>query len=345
MTQRVVSVVVPVYNAEAFLAECLASIRGQSYEHLEIVCVDDGSTDDSAQLLDAEARLDERIRVISQPNGGVSAARNTGLDAVTGDYVVFVDSDDVIGPQMIAAMVTAMVDPVGWVIEGAPVAGRHRERSQLSDFLYRGLRTSLLNPPWGKLYRTELIRSADLRFDSRTSLGEDLLFNVEYFSRVTDVVTTTAREYRNRPMAGSLTRSYRPSKYRELTHVHDRLRELTLGRHTDELGALLSYLRIKSLVSCGMSDLGPESPLTRSAARRHIAEIEADHGGVLVRSGDIQMRAVGLSYRWLGLWRTTRLVAAAKTSAAAIRRLRRSLVQRASRPPFSPTTSSSTDGS
>lgn len=89
-----ISVVIPVYNVERYLRQCLDSVRGQTFTDLEIICVDDGSTDGSATILTEYALKDDRIRIISQANGGLSKARNVGMDAAKGDYIYFLDSDD-----------------------------------------------------------------------------------------------------------------------------------------------------------------------------------------------------------------------------------------------------------
>lgn len=91
-----ISIVIPVYNVEPYLRECLDSVLAQSFRDLEIICVDDGSTDGSSAILDDYARRDARIRIICQANGGLSAARNTGMDAAAGKYLYFLDSDDMI---------------------------------------------------------------------------------------------------------------------------------------------------------------------------------------------------------------------------------------------------------
>lgn len=101
-----VSVVIPVYNVEQFLCECVDSVLAQTMQDFEIILVDDGATDRSGQLCDAYAAKDSRIRVIHQPNGGLSAARNTGLDAATGEYVYFLDSDDYIAPHSLALLLS-----------------------------------------------------------------------------------------------------------------------------------------------------------------------------------------------------------------------------------------------
>lgn len=99
-----ISVIVPIYNSEKFLSECVDSILGQTYPDLEVLLIDDGSPDNCPVLCDDYARQDDRVRVIHQKNAGVAAARNTGLDAATGDYITFVDSDDYIDADMYETM-------------------------------------------------------------------------------------------------------------------------------------------------------------------------------------------------------------------------------------------------
>ena len=97
---ELISVIVPVYNVESYLEKCIESIQNQSYKSLEIILVNDGSTDSSGDICDKYAACDKRIRVIHQKNGGISSARNTGLEVANGDYIAFVDSDDYIELKM-----------------------------------------------------------------------------------------------------------------------------------------------------------------------------------------------------------------------------------------------------
>ena len=101
-----ISVVIPVYNVEKYLAECVDSVLGQTYQDYEIILVDDGATDSSGAMCDEYAQKDARIRVIHQPNGGLSAARNAGLSAASGEYIYFLDSDDYIEPTTLADLVS-----------------------------------------------------------------------------------------------------------------------------------------------------------------------------------------------------------------------------------------------
>ena len=108
MNCPLVSIIVPVYQVEKYLEKCLGSIIGQTYGNLEIILVDDGSTDHGPAICDRYQTEDSRIQVIHQANGGLSHARNVGLAAATGDFISFVDSDDWIEPQMIDALMSAL---------------------------------------------------------------------------------------------------------------------------------------------------------------------------------------------------------------------------------------------
>ena len=104
------SVIIPVYNVERYVAECIESVINQTYNDLEIIIVNDGSTDNSLKICEAYAKRDKRIKIINKENGGISSARNTGLDNATGKYIGFVDSDDYIGEDMYEKLVEACID-------------------------------------------------------------------------------------------------------------------------------------------------------------------------------------------------------------------------------------------
>ena len=96
-----ISVIIPVYNTEAYLERCLVSVLSNTYRDLEVICINDGSTDGSLEILNAFARQDERVTVIDKKNGGLSAARNDGLRRATGEWIAFIDSDDWIHPRYV----------------------------------------------------------------------------------------------------------------------------------------------------------------------------------------------------------------------------------------------------
>ena len=108
MSSELISIIIPVYNVEEYLKECAASIMGQTYENYEAIFIDDGSTDSSGSICDALAGLDERFKVVHQKNKGLSGARNRGLAEAKGDYICFIDSDDMVSPDYLADMLDAI---------------------------------------------------------------------------------------------------------------------------------------------------------------------------------------------------------------------------------------------
>ena len=105
-----ISIIVPIYNVEKYLPQCLDSLISQTYRDIEIILVDDGSPDKCPEICDAYAKKDARIKVVHQINGGVSSARNTGLKASRGEYIGFVDPDDWVAPEMYEKMMEALAD-------------------------------------------------------------------------------------------------------------------------------------------------------------------------------------------------------------------------------------------
>lgn len=206
-----VSVIVPVYNTEKQLERCIRSIREQTYTNLEILLVDDGSTDTSPMLCDREAKADERIRVIHKKNGGVSSARNEGLTQASGNFIVFVDSDDWIEKEMIAVMVEAALlhhtplvvcdykradeekqeEKAFSAIEAECLpkqadksAGDMKQGIKLSSgeilkyYLLENENIRIPHSVWGKLFAAELIGEKRFPLIKRT---EELLFSTEIF--------------------------------------------------------------------------------------------------------------------------------------------------------------------
>lgn len=166
--EDLISVIIPVYNVKPFLRQCLASVFAQTFRNLEIILVDDGSTDGSGELCDALAAEDPRVRVIHQENGGLSAARNTGIDASTGAWLYFLDSDDALSPVTLAHLWTACIrtradaavgDFLRFSSEELPQERRTFAMESLGT--EEALRRMLLNQgfghqAWGKLFRREL---------------------------------------------------------------------------------------------------------------------------------------------------------------------------------------------
>lgn len=207
MKGQMISVVVPVYNVAGYLEKCLDSIIEQTYTDLEIICVDDGSTDGSSEILDRYREKDNRILVIHQPNSGVSVARNVALKHCTGDFVGFVDGDDWLEPNMYEVLMSNItaedidISACGYfeddgdvarpVINDLPVP---EEPMDIREFLpyiyirdqYRGVASYL----WSRVFRREVIVRAGLRFDTRLRPGQDIVFVAQYFVQARQSVYT-----------------------------------------------------------------------------------------------------------------------------------------------------------
>ncbi|MGN0171095.1 MAG: glycosyltransferase family 2 protein [Lachnospiraceae bacterium] len=179
-TLEKISVIIPVYNAAPYLRRCLDSILNNTFHNLEVICVNDGSQDDSLTILEHYHIFDDRIVVLNQKNSGVSAARNKGLAYATGKYVAFVDSDDWVNPQyfeyLLVAIGNADISHCEMIRANNDDIGR--DEQPLSSI--RILDTDRMNfwevmdHCWGKLFRRDIL--ANLKFQEGISFGEDKLF-------------------------------------------------------------------------------------------------------------------------------------------------------------------------
>jgi len=195
-----ISVIVPVYKVEAYLDKCISSIAGQTYDHLEIILVDDGSTDSCPGICDAWAARDSRIRVIHKENGGLSDARNAGMAAATGELMAFVDSDDWIEPEFISTLYNALTETGAEICECATVYvgenGEHlRVRStpgpQVLDHMEALRRLvqedGVYQTVWNKLYRRSVI--GGILFE-KGKCNEDDFWTYRVFDRLKKLALT-----------------------------------------------------------------------------------------------------------------------------------------------------------
>ena len=150
MTTPLISVIVPVYRVEEYLERCVKSILSQTYENLEVILVDDGSPDQCPAICDACAEKDARVKVIHQENKGLSGARNAGIDAASGEYLAFVDSDDYVSPHFIEELYQLLQD-TGCAIGQCQLYGPEEK-------------ATCFVVAWNKLYRAELFKETGIRY-------------------------------------------------------------------------------------------------------------------------------------------------------------------------------------
>ena len=245
MENPVVSVIVPVYNVEPYLPQCLDSIVNQTLKNIEIICVNDSSTDNSLNILNHYAEKDPRIKVVTQPNGGAGAARNRGLSLAAGKYLSFLDSDDFFEPDMLElAYNKAVCDKADFVVfqsdqyytdrkefVSVPWTLREKEIPPYTPFNHRQMTDNIFKVfvgwAWDKLYDREFVEKNHLRFqEQRTS--NDMLFvfsGVAVAKRISVVKKVLAHQRRDAKDSLSKTRENSwHCFYDALSALRDRLK-------------------------------------------------------------------------------------------------------------------------
>ena len=178
MTTPLISVIVPVYRVEEYLERCVKSILSQTYKNLEVILVDDGSPDQCPAICDACAEKDVRVKVIHQENKGLSGARNAGIDAASGEYLAFVDSDDYVSPHFIEELYQLLQDTGcaigqcrfsyvkgdGLVEEGDSAFCIYRGESLMEQLYGPEEKATCFVVAWNKLYRAELFKETGIRY-------------------------------------------------------------------------------------------------------------------------------------------------------------------------------------
>ncbi len=263
-----ISVVIPVYNAENHLRECVASLLAQTETDCEFIFVDDGSTDDSAEIISEFAQTDSRIKQIGQENQGVSAARNAGISMANGDYLGFVDADDFIEKDMFAVLLTHAEKSSADIVvsnfyaeQGSakllvqfdfPVNhfyGKAEIRERIFPYF---IEKDLMNSACNKIFRHELIARNEIQFPLGVALGEDAIFNMKAFNKAEAVYYTDYAGYHYREVAGSATRNILGKDYFQKAldaFAFDYKSHLELELSEDEILKFKSIRLINSVLS------------------------------------------------------------------------------------------------
>lgn len=209
-----VSVIVPIYNTSEYLPECLDSIIGQTYQNLEIILIDDGSPDDSGWIADTYAERDPRIKVIHKENGGVTQARNVGIDHASGDYIAFVDSDDAITKDYFEILITYAKNHdadicfcISHIMGTPPNVERSPEYYVFSreEAVKHLLQADLFGCGINKMYSASLWK--DYRVPENIAINEDLLMNYTLFEKAWRICFIDRHKYLYRHREGSASRS------------------------------------------------------------------------------------------------------------------------------------------
>lgn len=206
--EPLVSIIVPMYNVEKFIDKCVVSLINQTYKNLEIILVNDGSPDNCGNIAEQYAKLDNRIRVYHKPNGGLSDARNKGLEVCEGEYVCFIDSDDYVEVNLIENVLNKALNAKADVV----IFGLYNETLDENDniiikdpvmFNPEEPRTmlSVVGYAWNKLYKTSYLNKNKFSFQKGLSLVEDIVFNDKALTQTKNI------EYVNTPLYHYVSRS------------------------------------------------------------------------------------------------------------------------------------------
>ncbi len=264
MSNYRVSIVVPIYRTEAFLRFCVDSIRNQTLNEIEIILVDDGSPDNCGEIADQYASQYPNIKVIHQENAGLGPARNSGIQAATGDYVGFVDSDDWAAPEMFLRLYQAAIASEADIATGGycemnhgnvtrrkihPLAGTTlRDKSEIlavrKNLYGHELHDPVIDPfpmsVWISVYKRSFLEENSLRFEN--ILSEDIIFNLAAYrcANVLTYIHNTDYCYRKEQQA-SITSSFSDLKMMTYQHFMKRLAEL--AKQEDDLDCILRAKR------------------------------------------------------------------------------------------------------
>lgn len=220
-----ISIIIPVYNCIDTISNCIASIQKQTEPDWELILVDDGAGDGSGSVCDQMTACDSRIRVFHKENGGVSSARNQGLEMARGEFVMFCDSDDYPEPDWCRELLKAAQAapdrlPICNFYRKSPSwehINREQDCGRLGGYLdtvdmYRLYQLELIGTPWNKIYRRDILECNQIRFRPDLSLGEDLIFNLAYIRHLCDGFTMINRPLYHYTVGGadSLSIKYYP---------------------------------------------------------------------------------------------------------------------------------------
>lgn len=239
-----VSIIVPVYNVAPYLRDCLDSLLAQRFEDFEVLLVDDGSTDGSGPLCDELAEKDSRVVVLHQKNGGVCSARNRGLEEARGEFLVFVDADDLVTEDYLEHLMESDADMVVTGVRKFGALDGTRVPARRDDFGIEGLASRWNIPPdvnflycypVAKRFRTRIIREHGIRFNEALYFSEDMCFNLEYYAYAESFTELPYADYGYRIFDMTRDEKYRMSAAELKTH-HEAL-EACFRRLYERIGA------------------------------------------------------------------------------------------------------------
>lgn len=300
-----ISIIVPVYNVGKYLRNCMDSLVNQTFRDIEIIAVNDGSTDSSLDILFDYANIDDRVKIINQQNQGLSGARNSGIAKATGEYIIFVDSDDWIDLDTCQVAYAACLDNNADVVFWSYV--REYENLSLPKVIFKedrifdhkqceklhrrfaGLVGNELSnvedldnlvTAWGKLYRRDIIANNSLDFVDLKKIGtyEDGLFNLYYFGYVKKAVfINKCFNHYLKSNSTALTKTYKPklfAQYKKLFEIMSKY--ITVNNLPDDFHHALNNRICLTMIGLGLTECSESNPKSFLERVRFIKQVRND---------------------------------------------------------------------
>lgn len=265
--QNLVSVIVPVYNSEKQIENCIRSIRNQTWKNIEIIIINDGSTDHSSEICERLCLLDKRIYVFHQANYGVSYARNKGMEAARGEYIIFVDSDDELPENSILIRMRS-IKTADLLISGYDVIDCNEKQkynvngyektycsnNEMLKMMFGEQLCGYQGYLWNKLFRKRIIKDNHLRFEEGIHYNEDRLFIVQYLMKCKNVIFNNECVYRyliNPSGAMEMAKSLSETTYKRMITEFAAFR--IMSRELINYDSELYYLCNKDAMGCAIA--------------------------------------------------------------------------------------------
>lgn len=256
MNEESVSIIIPAYNVDEYLEECVHSLLCQTYTNYEVVIIDDGSTDNTYDVGKRLTVESAKVKLFHQENQGVSIARNVGMQKANGEFFIFVDADDIVAPQYIETLVACVkksdMGMVGFTSEREKIATKVSLNTV--DIQASNMMESILCEAnydgylWNKIFQRKIIEKNNLKFQKNIVVWEDLLFVLQYLKNCDKVTISGEKLYYYRYREGSAVNNTRLDKYRSKYEVMEKIKKQNFG-YTEHSRKKISFLYFETMFS------------------------------------------------------------------------------------------------
>lgn len=294
---RLISIIMPVYNAERYISECIQSVLAQSYTDWELIAVDDGSTDSSPEIIDKYSQIDSRVIVVHKAHEGVSEARNVGLNIVRGDYIAFLDADDRLTIDSLKYRIDCITDSQMVIANYRIIGDNHLsfctdetwDKDTAIKSLFKVEKYGYQGYLWNKLFVTNIVKKHCLSFQRGIVYNEDRLFCYSYFQQIKQATISNEVVYEYRRNIDSVMGRINILKDAEINDLMTEFEafDKMVSINTDYIGLILWAKSICAVLRYNQVDSGAEQ------TKRTLKSIARRSGTLCLKS----KKELGLLYR------------------------------------------------